>query len=208
MGYCMGGVLALALAQRRPKELAGLVLLATPWDFHSEADYRARLAISAAKQLEPVMANLKVLPVDAIQSLLSSLDPLLVVRKFLTFGRLDQASRKVEAFVALEDWLNDGIPLAAKVARECLSDWYGQNSTAKGDCIIAGRPLRPGQIDVRALSVIPAGDRIVPPTSARALADALPRGEVATPRAGHIGMMVSGSARGRVWEPLEAWLRS
>lgn len=208
MGYCMGGVLALALAQRRASDLAGVVLLATPWDFHSEADYRARLATSAAKQLEPVMASLKVLPVDAIQSLLSSLDPLLVVRKFLSFGKLDQSSRKVEAFVALEDWLNDGIPLAAKVARECLSGWYGQNSLAKGKCKIAGRPLLPGEINQRCLSVIPAGDRIVPPSSARALADALPRGEVATPHAGHIGMMVSGSAHSRVWEPLEAWLRS
>ena len=154
------------------------------------------------------MASLKVLPVDAIQSLLSSLDPLLVVRKFLSFGKLDQSSRKVEAFVALEDWLNDGIPLAAKVARECLSGWYGQNSLAKGKCKIAGRPLLPGEINQRCLSVIPAGDRIVPPSSARALADALPRGEVATPHAGHIGMMVSGSAHSRVWEPLEAWLRS
>src|SRR3546814_10267711 len=48
------------------------------------------------------------------------LDPQLVVRKFLAFGRLDAASRKAEEFVALEDWLNDGVPLAAPVARECL----------------------------------------------------------------------------------------
>src|SRR4029077_12428041 len=36
MGYCMGGVLALALAERRPKRVSALALLATPWDFHAE----------------------------------------------------------------------------------------------------------------------------------------------------------------------------
>ena len=35
-GYCMGGTLALGLAQNRASDLAGLALLATPWDFHAE----------------------------------------------------------------------------------------------------------------------------------------------------------------------------
>src|SRR5262249_47045688 len=35
VGYCMGGLLALALAQRRMADVSGLVLLATPWDFHA-----------------------------------------------------------------------------------------------------------------------------------------------------------------------------
>ncbi len=34
-GYCMGGLLALAAAARRPESVAGLALLATPWDFHA-----------------------------------------------------------------------------------------------------------------------------------------------------------------------------
>ena len=33
IGYCMGGLLALALCARRPRMFSGLVLLATPWDF-------------------------------------------------------------------------------------------------------------------------------------------------------------------------------
>src|SRR6185369_6108188 len=34
LGYCMGGLLALALALRRPGDVSQLALLATPWDFH------------------------------------------------------------------------------------------------------------------------------------------------------------------------------
>src|SRR6202043_2877398 len=36
IGYCMGGLLALTLALRRPIDTACLALLATPWDFHAE----------------------------------------------------------------------------------------------------------------------------------------------------------------------------
>ena len=34
-GYCMGGLLAMAAAQRRPEQVRALALLATPWDFHA-----------------------------------------------------------------------------------------------------------------------------------------------------------------------------
>jgi polyhydroxyalkanoate synthase len=60
------------------------------------------------------------LPVDVIQALFAGLDPLLVVRKFVKFAGLDPASPSAAQFVALEDWLNDGVPLAAEVTRECL----------------------------------------------------------------------------------------
>src|SRR3546814_11119030 len=77
------------------------------------------------------------------------LDPQLVVRKFLAFGRLDAASRKAEEFVALEDWLNDGVPLAAPVARECLGRWYGDNATARGQWRLAGCPVDPTRSEER-----------------------------------------------------------
>ncbi len=37
VGYCMGGLLTLALALRRPDVVRSLVLLATPWEFHAAA---------------------------------------------------------------------------------------------------------------------------------------------------------------------------
>src|SRR3546814_13126895 len=88
------------------------------------------------------------------------LDPQLVVRKFLAFGRLDAASRKAEEFVALEDWLNDGVPLAAPVARECLGRWYGDNATARGQWRPAGCQVDPTQSTLPTLCVIPAQERI------------------------------------------------
>ena len=206
LGYCMGGLLAIALAQRRRRDLAGLVCLAAPWDFHAERPSQAKLLGASLPLLEPLLRNIGELPVDAIQALFAGVDPLQVIRKFVGFAALDPESERARLFVAVEDWLNDGVPLAAGVARECLSGWYGANAPAAGQWRVAGEVVQPAALDLPSLVVIPDHDRIVPPASTEALARVLPRAVALRPAAGHIGMIVGGGAVDRLYEPLIAWL--
>ena len=208
LGYCMGGLLALALALRRCDDLAGLGLLATPWDFHAENAPHCRLAAASLPLVAPLLDLAGEMPVDLLQALFASLDPHLVVRKFLALGRLDPNGAKARDFVALEDWLNDGVPLAAPVARECLGRWYGENATARGQWRIAGAPVDPARLRLPTLCIVPAQDRIVPPASAAALADAVPGAERLSPPVGHIGMVVSAQAENAVWRPLLTWIKA
>jgi polyhydroxyalkanoate synthase len=205
IGYCMGGDLALALALRRQRDIAALACLATPWDFHADGETQARLIGAIGRAMDSVFQALGEMPVDVLQSFFAALDPLSILAKFRRFAAME--GEQARKFVALEDWLNDGVGLAAPVARECLTHWYGENSTAKGEWRIAGVPMRPEKLDLPALAMVPSADRIVPPKSALSLAQRLPRCETLAPAAGHIGMMVGGSARAKVWEPLDAWLR-
>ena len=205
-GYCMGGMLALALAERRQAELGGLVLMATPWDFHAgghqaSAQQLGRTLVAFA----PAMELLGELPVDALQALFAALDPLMVLRKFQAFARMEEGSARATAFVALEDWLNDGTGLAAPVAREALGGWYGENTPPRGLWRVAGRAVDPALVKLPALVLVPEGDRIVPPASALALANALPNRQVERPPLGHIGMVVSGQAKEKVWQVLRTW---
>jgi polyhydroxyalkanoate synthase len=206
VGYCMGGNLALALALRRQAVLAGLVLLATPWDFHAENKEHSLMLAEIGHGLEPVLQLFGELPVDLLQVFFSGFDPFQVLRKFQGFGALDPTSAQAQKFVALEDWLNDGTAVAASIARECLIGWYGENRTARNRWLVGGEPVDPAKFARPALSLIPAGDRIVPPKSALALADALPKSDRLLPAAGHIGMMAGRGALPLVWEPLKAWV--
>jgi polyhydroxyalkanoate synthase len=208
IGYCMGGNLALGLAASRPRDLAALALLATPWDFHAERPDLGHAAAHAMTPWIPALTEFGELPVDVLQSLFFGLDPFLGARKFRSFAKLDPDNPKAEEFVALEDWLNDGVPLAAGVARECLLDWYGANTPARGEWRLAGKPVRPQEIDMPSLVVIPAQDRIVPPASAEALARLLPNASRLSPPLGHIGMVVGSQAQAALWEPLAHWLDS
>jgi polyhydroxyalkanoate synthase subunit PhaC len=206
IGYCMGGNLALALSLRRQAEIAGLILLATPWDFHAENPEHSMMLAEIGRNLEPVIQLFGELPVDILQCFFSGFDPFQVLRKFQNFGGADPESPGAKKFVALEDWLNDGMAVSAAVARECLIGWYGDNTPARGQWMIGGEAVLPQKFQQPALCLIPAGDRIVPPKSALALADALPKGERMLPSAGHIGMMAGGKARPLVWEPMKAWI--
>jgi polyhydroxyalkanoate synthase subunit PhaC len=206
LGYCMGGLLALALAQRRRREVTSLALLATPWDFHAEQIEQARVLGNFAAVADASFGVLGELPVDVIQALFLSLDPLLALRKFTRFASLDPNSAEAREFVALEDWLNDGIPLALPAARESLAQWYGANDPVRGVWRVAGRAIEPARFDKPALVVVPARDRIVPPASAIALAAVLPRVSRLDPPLGHIGMIVGRHAAQAVWDPLAAWL--
>jgi polyhydroxyalkanoate synthase len=208
VGYCMGGNLALALALRHLGAIAGLALLATPWDFHAEQPESGRGLGAFAGLLMPGFQKLGAMPLDVLQALFLALDPLLAYRKFRRFAALEPGSEEATVFVALEDWLNDGVPLPWRVADECLVGWYGENRPARGEWSIAEAAVRPQVFTKRSLAVIPDADRIVPPASALALGRALPDCRIVRASAGHIGMMVGSKARGELWEPLLGWMRA
>jgi polyhydroxyalkanoate synthase subunit PhaC len=210
MGYCMGGTLTVALAALRPRRVAGLALLAAPWDFHADQTGHAFL-VSAGPLLAKLAEQLGALPVDILQTLFWSLDPWLAVKKFARFLGMDPQSDHARDFVLLEDWLNEGAPLAGPVARDCLIGWYGDNLPGAGKWIVCGKRIVPAKIRAPSLVMIPSGDRIVPPLSAAALAEPK-RGLKNATRLdlplGHIGMMVSGRARDLCWTPLIDWLKA
>ena len=206
-GYCMGGLIAVAAALRRPDRIVRLALLATPWDFWSAGKPAACRLAASLPWLEPAFAIGGAMPVDALQVLFSLLEPGSVGAKYRDFGRQDQGHDRARRFVALEDWLNDGVPLAAPVAREVLSGWYGENAPAAGRWRVAGAAVQPDRLRMDSFVAIPAQDRIVPPDSALALAQLLPGAAVHRPAAGHIGMVAGTHAEPALWAPLLEWLK-
>ncbi len=207
MGYCMGGLLALALAARQPDKTATLTLLATPWDFHTDHEAQVRMLSAMMPQLDALIDLTGELSVDVLQAMFTSLDPWLTMKKFQRFADMAPDSATARAFVGLEDWLNDGVALAGPVARECLYGWYVENRPLNNRWEIDGTAISPEHIRTPTLSVIPGRDHIVPPASASALADALPVSDAMVVDAGHIGMVAGKRAKQILHDPLVVWLK-
>lgn len=205
-GYCMGGTLAVAATARRSDLVRALALLATPWDFHAGGGKAETALGKLLPVLEPLLRFNATLPIDALQTLFTLLDPFGVGEKYRAFSRLDPDSPRARLFVALEDWLNDGIPLAAPVARECLAGWYGENTPGRGLWRVAGLAIDPAMLRLPSFVVVPMRDRIVPPESATPLARLIPGAVLHAPAAGHIGMTAGMSAEKSLWRPLLEWL--
>src|SRR3546814_12343930 len=102
----------------------------------------------------------------------------------------------------MEDWLNDGVPLAGPVARECLLGWYGENTPPAGRWLVDGRPVRPQDWRKPALVVLPERDRLVPKEGAEAILSQLPQADRLDVPSGHLGMMVGPRAETGLWRPL------
>jgi len=206
LGYCMGGLLALALATLRPASIKTLTLMATPWDFHQPNPAAGHLLAELADEWDEAMEATGHMPVDIIQYLFALLQPFQSVTKFVDFAATDQSSMEARQFVLVEDWLNDGVPLPLAVARTCLKEWYGQNATASLTWSVAGHMIAPRALTMPSYVVVPGRDRIVPPESALPLAKLLPHATLHEPMTGHIGMMASRNASHQVWKPLLHWL--
>lgn len=208
VGYCMGGLLALAAALRQQGKVSALGLFATPWDFHAADPQGAKRVAETVPMMEGLMRFSGTLPIDALNTLFTMIDPMGVGDKYRDFAGQDKTLARARRFVAMEDWLADGVPLAAPVARETLSGWYGANTPANGAWRVAGLAVDPARLDIPAFCAIPAKDRLVPSVSAQALAARLPKVTVIEPRAGHIGMVAGTQAKSALWQPFTDWLHS
>lgn len=194
VGYCLGGTMALAAAMRVVPER--LALIATPWRFEGYGEQRSTLT-DAWRVIAPTATPLGAVPMDLVQPLFWQLDPAGTAAKFERFGQLAADSDEARAFVALEDWANDGPPLSLPVARQCFEDFFGADTPGAGDW--RGDP---SALDCPVLNLVSTKDRIVP---AAAAADVGTRIDI---DAGHVGMIVGSRARALLWERLRDWLKA
>lgn len=205
-GYCMGGLLALAAALRLPGKISALALLATPWDFHAVDAVAAKRVAEALPAMEGMMRFSGTLPIDALNILFTMIDPHGVGNKYRDFSAQRKDSPRARRFVAMEDWLADGVPLAAPVARETLGGWYGANTPARGTWRVAGLAVDPALLNIPVFFAIPGRDRLVPAESARPLAALVPDATIIEPAAGHIGMVAGTNAQTVLWQPFADWV--
>jgi len=191
VGYCLGGTMALGAAGAIP--LPKLALIATPWRFAGYGDGQRAALGRAWTGIEPAAEPLGVVPMEMVQPLFWQLDPAGTAAKFERFGRLPPDDEAARAFVALEDWANDGPPLSLPAARQCFEDFFAADAPGRGT-------WRGGSPPCPVLNLVSARDRIVP---AGAAPEVGRRVDIA---AGHVGMVVGSQARKKLWEPLRDWL--
>ncbi len=197
-GYCLGGTMALAAAART--RVRGVATIAAPWRFSGFPDEaRAKLAALWAAA-RPTTEALGLLPMEVLQSAFWSLDPARTVAKFEAFAALATDSEQATAFVALEDWANDGPPLAGAAARELFEDMFAADLHGREEWLVGGRAVDPAALDIPLLDIVSTVDRIVPAATAHGLGDRI---ELAL---GHVGMIVGSGARDSLWARLDRWL--
>jgi polyhydroxyalkanoate synthase len=198
IGYCLGGTMALAAACAR--RVAGLALIATPWHFAAFPPQATDEIDRLWDQSSPACDVLGVVPMEVLQSGFWRLEPARTIAKFERFGALDPASADARAFVALEDWANQGAPLTFAAGRQLFDDFFAADLPGTGRWTVADAKANPAALPCPTIEFVSLTDRIVPAATSAGLPG---RHETS---AGHVGMVVGSRAPTALWEPLTHWI--
>lgn len=205
LGYCMGGIFAVAMAQLAQLYVDALVLLATPWDFSAPDTPVVLLNPATQTMLSQWIGTTNPVPPLVTQTIFHLIDPWRIQEKYSRYPSLTPQERI--HFLAVEQWVNDGVPLTQRVAQECFVDWPQKNILATHQWKVGRRWIEPESITCPTLAVLPTKDAIVPLGTAEPLANMIPRCDVLKPESGHISMVVGKQAKQQLWKPLAGWLK-
>lgn len=207
LGYCMGGTFLTAFAQSHPDLFRGLIFLATPWDFDADSSHLSFCVRHSTPSALAMIEKKNMVSDLWIQTVLAAANAKQAAEKFASFSRLDQDSAKAQHFVAVEDWLNQGVNLPGGVAKTCLLDWYRDNKPGRGRWSVGGQIVSPAHIQTPGLVIASANDRLVAASSAAALYRRLPHASLLQPESGHVGMITGSRAVEEVWRPIRDWIK-
>lgn len=205
LGYCMGGVFALAMAQLASHAIDGLILLATPWDFASQRELYP-LDDELLEQYESLIKQQDTVPAAWVQSLFHMVNPWHFQEKFQRFPSMNAQDR--QHFLAIEGWVNDGVPLSRHVARECLIDWPQRNHLALGKWKVQGETIAPASLTLPTFIATPTADRVVPLSCSQPLAKLMPHATHISPKSGHVSMVAGHKAKTACWQPIHRWIKA
>lgn len=205
-GYCMGGVMALAASLLKTQSVNSLSLFATPWNFHCNSFSPFLLHRNWHATIDAMLTKQDTLSAQVIQSLFYWTDPWVFEQKFRRFADIDDP-KEIHEFMALEHWVNDGVPMTVAAARECLIGWAQKNQLADGSWQVAGKKIDPTKIKCPVFMAMPENDHIVPKDCAEPLAKSIKHAKIIRPHAGHVSMMVGKHAKRDVWQPFARWLQ-
>ena len=207
LGVCQGGVLSLCYSALNPGQIANLITVTTPVDFHTPENLLSKWVRSLDTELLEAAGNV---PGEVLNGLFLSLMPFrLTQQKYVRLLTEQSDQRAVEDFVRMERWIFDSPPQAAAALAQFVRWFYQENRLIRGTLAIGGRRVSLKDVRQPLLNLYALDDHIVPPEACAALERYVGSRDYtayAVPT-GHIGMYVSRAARVEIPAKIISWLR-
>ena len=206
LGVCQGGVLGLCFTALHPDDVANLITLTTPVDFHTPENLLSKWVRGLDTALLESCGNV---PGELLNGLFLALMPLrLTQQKYVRLLTAQPDQRAVEDFVRMEKWIFDSPPQSAAALAQFVRWFYQENRLMRDTLSIGGRRVSLRDIRQPLLNLYALEDHIVPASASAVLGERLGSRDytscaIAT---GHIGMYVSRAAGAEVPGRIISWL--
>jgi polyhydroxyalkanoate synthase subunit PhaC len=212
LGWCIGALLSTLYAATRGEEdgLENLILLTAPLDFSMKKTIPlAKMADERYLNVDLILNAYGNMPGELIDFGAKMLKPVenFVGSYLRLIDNLDNP-RVVESWHAMNTWVNDGIPMAARTYRQLINDFYRENRLMKGTLTLRGEKVDLQDVKANLLVVIAEDDHITPTCQSETVMDKVGSADkqVLKVAGGHIGIMAGSGAVKSTWPKLDAWL--
>jgi polyhydroxyalkanoate synthase len=211
LGWCIGALLSTLYASLRPDDgLKNLILLTAPLDFgKKDAIELAKMTDERNFNVDRMLAAHGNMPAELIDYGAKMLKP---IENFFgswlrLFDNLDN-TRVVDSWHAMNTWVNDGIPMAARTYRQLVVDFYRENRLMNGTLSLRGEKVDVKNLRANLLDVIAEDDHITPPCQSETVVEKIGSSDKVLLRVpgGHIGIMAGSGAAKSLWPKFDAWL--
>jgi polyhydroxyalkanoate synthase subunit PhaC len=211
LGWCIGTIITTIYAALRPDDgLRNLILLTAPLDFsHKEDIYFARWTDERFFDVDKVLSVFGNMPGEMIDYGAKALKPVenYVSSYLKLWDNLDNPN-VVEAWLAMNTWVTDLVPIAGGAFRQLIVDLYRNDRLMRGEMMIRGERVDVSRILANLLIVIAESDHITPPCQSETLLSKVGciDKEVFRAKGGHIGSMAGSTASTATWPHIDEWL--
>jgi polyhydroxyalkanoate synthase len=210
-GYCMGGTMAaMHTALAAPGSVCNLALLTAPTGFApGTAGLLGEWLGSGALDVEHLCAAFGLIPPEVIDLGMKMLRP---VPNYVgtPLGMWERLRRQapMETWLALNKWVNDGIPFAGAAFRQWVTQCYQRDALVRAEMRLRGRIVDLSNITAPLLVIAGQRDHICTVAQAEAI---LPLVSSTDKRsvvldAGHVGLLTGAEARDKLWPAVRGWL--
>jgi polyhydroxyalkanoate synthase len=207
-GYCMGGTFGAMHAALRPEGLRNLVALTTPVDFSEAGTFSVwtQRRHLDAEEVARALGNVPGSLIDLGNKMLRPVPNL--VGAYATMWERLLAGKDMTSWLAMNQWVNDGVPFPGAAFAQWIGDYYQRNRLVRGEIAVAGEPVDLSRIAAPVLAIAGTNDHIVPPAMARPLVDLVSSAdrEYLELAAGHVGLLAGSGARDSLWPRVTDWL--
>lgn len=209
LGYCMGGMMTAVYSTIYPHDVANLINLAAPVNYHDDSIFSiwtreqwldADLMVDTLGNIPPNLLNLTFNTVRPTNELVQALN----------YWERANDPGFMQRFAAMQLWLNDPTPFPGEAFRKYIKDLYQKNLLVQGQFTIHEQMIDLKTITAPTLTIAAREDHIAPWRSVVVLDELISSTDktVIVVESGHIGMVIGSSGHEQLWPRLSQWLKA
>ena len=212
-GFCMGGTMSAMYASFFPdKPLKNLILLTTPIDFSQESlglyGFLTNERFFDPDLLVEALGNIPGELIDIGNRMVKPVNN--HGDTYVTLWDRILNDKSMDTWLAINKWVNDGVPFPGAAFRQWIRDFYQQNKLVKGEIQLRGQRVDLSRITCSVLNIAGKRDRICSLPQAEAMMRPIGSQdkEFFVLDAGHIGLLTGADARASLWPKIRSWLET